>query len=223
MDMWLLVQRFKIPTIFLSQKFIVQTNFERKYFIGYGEMNESFAFVMLPAFRNEIIPKFKIILTDKNETFYNLDQLKEECAIEILLEHRFTIEDYLSRFTRPNKTHYVTKKPKGLLIIEGEGEREREEEEQERKDPDNSKKTKIIKPKRVKKIVSVNPPLIIEEPLNPFANITNPEALLMPSLVVSEANLIKEQAQNLMSSTGKKTKKNTNVLTKKTRTRKNAK
>ena len=34
-DLWLLVQKYKIPTIFICQKFILQAKYEKHVFVGY--------------------------------------------------------------------------------------------------------------------------------------------------------------------------------------------
>ena len=57
--------RYKIPTIFISQKTILQTKHEKFIFLGYGTREDDFAFIVLPAFRSENIPGYKLILSDK--------------------------------------------------------------------------------------------------------------------------------------------------------------
>ena len=47
-DLWLLVQKFKIPTIFISTTKLLETNNKKHFFIGYGEENDDFAFVVVP-------------------------------------------------------------------------------------------------------------------------------------------------------------------------------
>jgi len=124
LDLWLLVNRFKIPTIFICQKFILQTKYEKHLFVGYGDENDKFAFVVLPGFRPENVPNFKIIKTDKGDVFISLKEINEECIenIEEAIRNKIDIEDYLQNFILPPKTNYVKKKP--LLIMSDSEEKE---------------------------------------------------------------------------------------------------
>jgi hypothetical protein len=112
-DLWLLIEKYKIPTIFISQKWILQTKYDKHEFIGYGDIEDSFAFIVIPGFRPENIPNYKIIQNDKKEVFISLDKLNEECVERISEEirNKLTIEDYLIQFIKPNKTNYEKKKP----------------------------------------------------------------------------------------------------------------
>jgi len=122
LDLWLLVNRFKIPTIFICQKFILQTKYEKHLFVGYGDENDKFAFVVLPGFRPENVPNFKIIKTDKGDVFISLKEINEECIenIEEAIRNKIDIEDYLQNFILP--PNYVKKKP--LLIMSDSEEKE---------------------------------------------------------------------------------------------------
>lgn len=175
----------------------------------------------MPAFRNEIIPKFKIILTERNETFYKVENLEGECAKEIM-EHRFTVEEYLSTFSRRKKTNYAPKKPKVLLVIEEEQEREQEEKEKEKPLAKRAKKAK----KATKLIIEEQEQERNQEqertPLAQLATIANPEAFFIPSAINSEVNLIKDQINSLFVP-AKKTKKNKTGLQNQTKKRKNVK
>ena len=113
LDVWLLMDKFKIPTIFLSQKFILQTNYTKHIFTGYGDKKDHFIFIVLPGFRNQIVPNFKIITTDKGEFFIPLSKLNDDCVDEIekSIHESITIEKYLEEFKMPSKTNYKKKKP----------------------------------------------------------------------------------------------------------------
>ena len=149
LDLWLLVNRFKIPTIFLSQKFILQTKYKKHEFVGYGNREDKFAFIIIPGFRPENVPNFIIIKSDKGDVFIPLANLNEDCLknIEDAIENKITIEEYLRNFVLPSKTVYQKKKP---LLIESD------EEEKEVK----PKKKKVIFEKTV--------------PISPEKEIVNP-------------------------------------------------
>jgi hypothetical protein len=155
LDLWLLVNRFKIPTIFIAQKTILQTRYEKngKYlykrqFIAYGDKGENFAFIVLPGFRPENIPSFKIINNDKKDVFISLDKLNEECLenIEDAFENKISIEKYLEDFKILPKTSYQKKRIN--VLIESDSEE------------------KIVKPRRKQVIVEKTTPISPEKPVS---------------------------------------------------------
>ena len=117
-DIWLLILKYKIPTIFISQKWILQTNYEEHQFVAYGDKDDKFVFIVIPGFRPENVPTLKFIQTDNNDIFISLDKLNHECVEKIKqdIDMQITITDYLKNFTKPIKTQYEKKKPKRLLI-----------------------------------------------------------------------------------------------------------
>jgi hypothetical protein len=136
MDLWLLVQRFKIPTIFISQNCILQTKYEKHSFLGYGdEQQDKYAFIILPGLRDENIPNFKLVQSDKSDgdVFISLGDIKCLGKIREIVNDKISVESYLDDFTKHSKTNYQEKKKCADDTI---GELE-----------------KIEKPKKVKKIV----------------------------------------------------------------------
>ena len=144
LDLWLLVNRFKIPTIFISHKFILQTNYESHEFVGYGNLDDKFAFVVLPGFRAENMPAFKIIQSNTGDIFISLKEINEECIGNIMnaIRNKITIKEYLDNFVMPKKTTYKKKKP---LIIESDSEVNEEKQTQLELGKDIPK---VIKPKK---------------------------------------------------------------------------
>jgi hypothetical protein len=130
----LLVTRYKIPTIFICQKWILQTKYEKQEFVGYGDEGNKFAFVLIPGFRPENVPSYKLIQSNENEVFIKLDKLNGECLDRIreAITNKISINDYLKTFTKPVKTNYEKKKPQKLII------------ESDTEDIKPDKKTKII-------------------------------------------------------------------------------
>ena len=118
LDIWLLILKYKIPTIFISQKWILQTKYEKHQFVAYGDKEDKFAFIVIPGFRPENIPTLKVIQSDENDVFISLDKLNHECVEKINedIDQQITIEDYLENFTKPIKTQYEKKKPTRLII-----------------------------------------------------------------------------------------------------------
>jgi hypothetical protein len=174
LDLWLLVTKFQIPTIFISQKTILQTNYEKNEFLGYGTRDDDFAFIVLPGFRPENIPSYKLILSDKNDSFISLDRLNDACVERIYnaIEEPVTIEEYLTDFIKPSKTKYVKKKQNIIIIEEDEDEQEEhvpEEEkvleavvEKERKRCKNGERRNKLGECVKKETVKVTEPILIE-------------------------------------------------------------
>jgi len=122
LDLWLLVVKFQIPTMFISQKTILQTKFEKHEFLGYGTREDDFAFIIVPGFRPENIPGYKIVSNNEGEIFISLDKLNYECVERIYsaMDESISIEKFLQEFTKPKKTNYIKKKPN--IIIESDSE-----------------------------------------------------------------------------------------------------
>ena len=129
LDLWLLVQKYKIPTIFISQSCILQTNYEKSAFLGYGDNEDNFAFIILPGFSDKNIPNYKIVQSDKGEIFIPLRDINCIEKINEIIQDKISVEEYLEDFTKNSKTIYHKKtKCKEL----------------EAKIPDNKESRKII-------------------------------------------------------------------------------
>jgi hypothetical protein len=112
-DLWLRVTKYEIPTIFISQKFILQTNYEKHEFIAYGNREDNFIFIIVPGLRPEHIPNYKIIQTNDKDITISLNKLNDKCfeRINTEFESKIYIEEYLNTFMKPLKTEYKKKKP----------------------------------------------------------------------------------------------------------------
>jgi hypothetical protein len=118
-DMWLLTQRYKIPTLFISQREIMQTNYKKHVFVGYGEIGDKFAFIVVPGLGPEKVPGYRLVANDNDETFMSLDKLTDKELINEAFETRITIDDYLTNFTKKSfMTKTVAKKPKLIRVQE---------------------------------------------------------------------------------------------------------
>jgi len=117
-DLWLLVHKYKIPTVFICQKFILQTNYTKHEFVGYGNKSDKFAFVVIPGFRPENVPGYKLVESNDNDVFISLNKLNEECVDRIhdAIDNKKTIEEYLEKFVKPITTTYEKKKPTKLRL-----------------------------------------------------------------------------------------------------------
>jgi Ca2+-binding EF-hand superfamily protein len=140
LDLWLLVQRYKIPTIFISQNCILQTKYEKRAFLGYGDENqESFAFILLPGLRDENVPNYKLVQSDTGDVFISLANIKCREKIREIIGDNLSVETYLDDFTKHSKTNYQMKT--------------------KCKDDDLGELEQVEKPKKIKK----QPALVVEE------------------------------------------------------------
>ena len=149
LDLWLLIQKYEIPTIFICQKTILQTDYNTNIFVGYGDEADDFIFIMLPAFKAENVPSFKIVQNGEGESLISIKKLNEECIDKIrqAVNAKIGIKDYLNRFTKPKSTY--TKKKN--LIIE-----------------DDSLNEPVVKKIRAQKLqILEDTPVLLEEILKP--------------------------------------------------------
>jgi hypothetical protein len=111
-DLWLLVKKYKIPTIFLSktQGGLLETNEKHNLFLGYGFEGDSFAFIIIPGLRSENIPGFKIIVSDNNDIYISAESIIDnDCSdkIDLIIKNNKSIEDFLNLFTKKTKTKLI--------------------------------------------------------------------------------------------------------------------
>ena len=152
-DLWLLVQKYKIPTIFICQKFILQTKYEKHAFVGYGNRNDTFAFVLIPGFRPETVPVFRLVQSEKGDAFISLNKLDNSCVDKIYeaFDNEISVDEYLEGFKKIVKTTYNKKKPMGLIIeTDSDSEKHVTTKKREIIIEDNSPTTpeKVVKPKK---------------------------------------------------------------------------
>jgi len=117
-----LIEKYNIPTIFVSQKLILQTNYTKHELVVYGNEFDKFAFIVLPGFRAGVIPNYRLIQTNENNIFIELNKLNENCidGIKESIKNKISIEHYLENFTKPQKKY--KKKNNVRLIIESDSE-----------------------------------------------------------------------------------------------------
>ena len=133
-DLWLLVNLYEIPTIFISQKYILQTRHTQHSFCGYGNKKDSFVFLIVPGFRPDNIPNFKYAISDTSDVFIPLEKIKNEEGIKEIndaIDSSVTIKDYLDSFTKQSTTVYNLKNPNQRVRIESDSIPEPEKEDED--------------------------------------------------------------------------------------------
>ena len=123
LDLWLLVTKYEIPTIFISQKYILQTKYEKQEYLGYGNENDKFAFIIIPSFITENIPGYKLIQSNDGDVFISLDKIENDCVEKIreTFKNKISIEEYLEKFTKP----LIKNKKPTRLVIESDSDNEK--------------------------------------------------------------------------------------------------
>ena len=131
-DLWILVNKYKIPTFFISTINFLQTNYEKNIFLGYSndndnnndttDENEQFCFILVPALKYESVPSYKLLMNDKNEIFMQLKEVKKTCdeAIQLAFDNKINIDTYLQNFVKIDKPKKNTAKKirKTFTILE---------------------------------------------------------------------------------------------------------
>jgi len=125
LDIWIMLSRYKIPSIIIASKPIIITNKEKTNLVLYGNSKNEFAFIFAPALRAENIPKYSIIISQDGSIFNPLDVIKtQESKNEILdsISANVTLETMFKSFTKnpekaKDKSQLKFKKVK-LAIVE---------------------------------------------------------------------------------------------------------
>ena len=118
LDIWLFVEKYKIPSVFISSKTLLQTQYNRQLFVGYGSITDKLLFIVIPGLRPENIPKFKVIINENKELFIsvkNLVNIKCVESIETSFRDTNTVDDYLKNFVKQTKTKYIKKVKLNIL------------------------------------------------------------------------------------------------------------
>ncbi len=119
LDMWILIEKYKIPSIFISAKFLLQTKYEKQIFVGYGSERNNHTFIFIPGLRPEEIPNYKFVQDENKDAVISLSNLKQSETLNEIhkaFEKPFTIEEYLNQYTIIATTKYVKKNPNKQTI-----------------------------------------------------------------------------------------------------------
>jgi len=182
-DLWLLLSKYKIQSIFLSSYRIPESRYNDFHFTCYvnsedveepktPEQNSEFVFIIVPAIREEKTDLiYKVLVNSDNNIQIDINMLVgEECKQQIQdsIENTVTVEEYIESFKRDVKTKYKQKKPGVRSKIVPEFEVVEKEEEQEKAEEQIIQPVEPVKRKRVKKIkpvfvINEEPPVNIEE------------------------------------------------------------
>jgi hypothetical protein len=127
-DLWLLLVKNEIPSIFISHKPINETRFNSYEFVCYkkDDKNSEFVFILTPAMyrrKDYKLPEYKLIVNRENKCKLNINNFAHEDCINnlnIAIDHYISVEDYLDIvYEKDNTTTYKPKK-KGVRDLEFE-------------------------------------------------------------------------------------------------------
>ena len=109
-DFLLISKKYTIPIIFIFSKPFYQVDPFHNFYITNGKDEDNFILVFIPPFQTNKLPKYKIILNDKNEIFIPIKELSGQCVDEIKneLNRIKTVDQFIKKY----------KKSKPLLIEE---------------------------------------------------------------------------------------------------------
>ena len=111
-DLWILVQKYQLPTVFMSTYKLLETNSISKIMVGFQnnekDNTNQYFFIVIPPITKKTPdnkpPINRLILSDENQLLINIDQLNQENEIykDLVksMENPKTIKDFLIQFHR---------------------------------------------------------------------------------------------------------------------------
>ena len=129
LDVSLILQKYKIPSFFISTKPICQNKYTNNAYLIYGETNDNFCFIITsPLTRGEKTTTYKLVQNDQRKIFIEKSVLRGEGLdrVDTALDNAQTMSEFLTIF---NKKEYSlknkgTEKPKVKLVIEEDSDNE---------------------------------------------------------------------------------------------------
>jgi hypothetical protein len=136
-DLWILLVKYEIPSIFISSKVIPETNFTKKQFLCYDDnQRDNFVFIVAPAmyirYKNHELknPEYKIIVNDdvtigsdnhlQGNILISLDKIKDEECLENIkntIADRYSIEEFVNKyFIKRKTTKHPARKPEAINL-----------------------------------------------------------------------------------------------------------
>ena len=147
MDIWLLLDHYKIQSLLISHKHLLETNYNSKEFCLYAEdaetsENPSFLMIVNSAIKIETPPSYKYVEYDGN-LMLSFDDLND-CVPDMLdaVFNKIEIEEYIASFKPIMTTKYVKKQP-GFRQARQQEQEEQEQEDQEQEDQEQEQEEPV--------------------------------------------------------------------------------
>jgi len=154
LDLWLLLDHYKVQSILISHKTLLETGYNSKYFAMYADQNgaantDKYVFIVSSAIKVETPPSYKYIEYNNIFSLSIEDDMQDKCMNDmyITISNIINLETYIRTFKPISTTTYVKKQP-GFRIVpdndtEEEEEKEEEKEEEIKEKEDNNKPTQM--------------------------------------------------------------------------------
>jgi hypothetical protein len=126
LDIWLMMKRYKIPSIIIATKPIILTNRVKHHLVLYGKQNDIFVFINSTALTTDKIAKYNIIISPEDVTEFSLDVIiNEDIKRELItsVSNDFTIDKMFNAFNKNAKATTSNKLNKKLIIKDDEEEK----------------------------------------------------------------------------------------------------
>jgi hypothetical protein len=199
-DLWILLVKYEIPSIFISSKVIPESNFLKQQFLCYDDdQREQFVFIVAPAmyirYKNHELknPEYKIIVSDdvtigsdnhlQGNILISLGALqKGDCLenIEKAIADKYTIEDFIDKFFIKRKTTiHPARKPEAINLGYREvSDTPASEEKLNSEDIKNPEEPRIVNLKKGRRMKKPPVAFVIEEDEDVDVNVdVNPEPI----------------------------------------------
>ena len=180
-DIWILLEKYEIPSIFISSKEIPETRFNKNAFVSFTKMEmketeeteeteetNKYVFIVTPALykRDKLKPpEYKMITNELNKGDIRLDSLIDKTLINEAVANYYTVGEYIDNIYEKDITTKYKPRKKGARNIEFVFEEEEKKEEMDNRIPEikeNADK-KIVRIKKVKKMA---PTIFLEEDID---------------------------------------------------------
>ena len=120
LDLWIIVSKFKIPSIIISQKTLLETNYNEHIMTLYGEPTDSFIFIATSAIRSVYRNHYQILYRDDPDNIrFSIDIIKS-CEYNDLflksIEEKMTLLEFLDSYIIKTKTKYIKKSKKKIVL-----------------------------------------------------------------------------------------------------------
>jgi hypothetical protein len=124
LDYWILLTKFRISSFFISSKYLFDTKYMSNNMLVFDdEVGDTFAFIVIPAIVNDIVPAYKLIVNKKesNTAFISLKEFNDcegRNELMVTIDEKETtglldgVDQYIKNFTRVKTTVYKKKQPK---------------------------------------------------------------------------------------------------------------
>uniref|UniRef100_A0A6C0DF74 Uncharacterized protein n=1 Tax=viral metagenome TaxID=1070528 RepID=A0A6C0DF74_9ZZZZ len=129
LDVCLILQKYKIPSFFISTKPICQNKYTNNAYVIYGETNEKFCFIVTsPLTRGEKTSTYKLVQNDQRKIFIEKSVLRGEGLdnVDEALDNKQSMSEFLNIFTKKEYSlkNKGAEKPKVKLVIEEDSDNE---------------------------------------------------------------------------------------------------